>query len=96
MHIASISCTSSEFRAINLPGNVYQPVYDPKGQLILPPTPPEIARLGAQIDSLTQASRDDIHTTLGDARFTHLDSALHARASKDFEKLKSVRSGSAQ
>lgn len=86
----------AQFRAANFPGNVYQPVYDRDNNFILPPTPPEIARLGAQLDALTQASRDEIHAALGDTRFASLDSALRARASKDFERLKALHSGSAQ
>jgi hypothetical protein len=78
------------------PADSGKSVYDANAAFILPATPPEIARLGAQLDRLTQASRDEVHNALGDSRFAYLDSALRARASRDFETLKSLHSGSAQ
>jgi hypothetical protein len=93
---AQLNEAVKQFRAENFPGSIYEPVYDANGRYILPATPPEIAHLGAQLDLLTQASRDEIHSALGDSRFAYLDSALRARASRDFETLKSLHSGSAQ
>lgn len=45
----------------------------------LPPRDPRLAKIKAQIDALTLAYRDRVHSSLGDAGFQRFHTALHAR-----------------
>lgn len=59
----------------------------------LPSAPGALASLDQQIEALTLSARDQVHASLGDARFQHLDATLRARAAHDFQKVWDLREG---